>query len=128
MNSIKFFLIFCSALVLFASCKKDEPGGASINGTWVGKWGSGNQEPLYFLKFKFDGNGTLQRLDEQGAVIANGTWMLDGIQFECTYTSTENGQVHKIAGLYTDFDNTILGTWGYSPSKANGGQIELVKQ
>ncbi len=125
MKTIKIFLILCIAATLFTACSKDKEN-ESIAGIWQGKWGSGSQEPQYFLKFNIESNGTLQRLDEQGQVIANGTWTLDGIEFECTYTHTD-GQVHKIAGLYTDFDGTIIGTWGYHPSKANGGEIELKK-
>lgn len=129
MKTMRIFLTICIAAVLFTACKKDNDGdGASMQGIWQGKWGSGSQDPLYFLKFKMESNGQLQRLNEQGEVIANGTWTLNGIEFECTYTHTGDGQVHKIGGLYTDFDGTIVGTWGYHPSKANGGNIELKKQ
>ncbi|MBX2892582.1 MAG: hypothetical protein KF734_16765 [Saprospiraceae bacterium] len=128
MKTIQFFLTLCLATALFSACKKDnDSGNATMQGTWQGKWGSGNQAPSYFLKFKMEGNGNLQRLDEQNKVIATGIWALNGIEFECTYTHSD-GQVHRIGGLYTDFDNTIIGRWGYSPSKANGGEIELVKQ
>ncbi|MCW5921209.1 MAG: hypothetical protein KIS77_02620 [Saprospiraceae bacterium] len=129
MKTLQFFLLICLAAALFSACKKDnDSGNAAMQGTWQGKWGSGNQAPSYFLKFKMESNGNMQRLDEQNKVIANGTWTLNGIEFECIYTHVSDGQVHRIGGLYTDFDNTIIGRWGYSPSKANGGEIELVKQ
>lgn len=130
MQTIKFFLLLCLAATLFTTaCKKDDdPGAKSLPGIWEGKWGSGAQDPLYFLKFKLESNGQLQRLDEEGQVIASGNWVLEGIEIEFTYTHTADGQAHKIRGLYTDFDGTITGTWGYSPSKANGGNIELKKQ
>ena len=128
MKTIQIFLTLCLAATLFSACKKDNAsGGQSMQGIWQGKWGSGDEEPRYFFKFKMESNGQLQRLDEQGQVIANGTWELNGIEFECTYTHTD-GQVHKIGGLYTDFDETIVGTWGYHTSKADGGNIELKKQ
>lgn len=128
MKTIQIFLTICLAATLFSACKKDNtPGGHSMQGVWEGKWGSGDEAPQYFFKFKMESNGQLQRLDEQDQVIANGTWDLNGIEFECSYTHS-NGQVHKIGGLYTDFDETIAGTWGYHPSKANGGNIELKKQ
>lgn len=129
MQTIKFLLILCLSATLFSACKKDNnPGSQSLPGIWEGKWGSGSQAPLYFLQFKLESNGQLQRLDEEGQVIATGAWELDGVQIEFTYTHTADGQVHKIGGLYTDFDGTIIGTWGYSPSKANGGNIKLKKQ
>jgi hypothetical protein len=119
--------VLFTALV-FAACKKDKVTNNSIAGVWEGQWGSGSQAPQYFLKFEIKSNGELTRLNEQGQVIANGTWTLNGVQFDCTYTHTSDGQVHKIGGLYTDFDGFITGTWGYSPSKTNGGNIELTKQ
>ncbi len=129
MKTIQFFLIIFLSATLFSACKKDNgQDGQSMQGIWLGKWGSGNQQPAYFIKFKLDDNGQLQRLNEQDQVIANGAWTLNGIEFECTYTHTDDGQTHKIGGLYTDFDGTIIGTWGYSPGKANGGEIELKKQ
>lgn len=113
------------AAALFSACSKDAADGMA--GTWEGKWGGGSETPQYFLKFTLTDNGQLQRLDEENHVIATGTWTLDGIEFECSYTHSD-GQTHRIGGLYTDFDGTIIGTWGYHPSKANGGEIELKKQ
>ncbi len=116
----------------FVACKKDDstpnPSSSGLAGVWQGKWGDINQEPQNFIKFDIKANGTLTRLDEQNQVIATGTWVLNGVEFECTYTHSSDGQVHKIGGLYTDFNGEIIGTWGYSPSKADGGTIELKKQ
>ena len=117
--------------VVFFACKKDDinPVAApSLSGIWEGKWGDVGQPPTNFIKFEFKVNGTMARLNEQGQVIASGTWTVNGINFECTYTHTSDRQVHKISGLYTDFNGEITGTWGYSPSKANGGTVDLKKQ
>lgn len=114
----------------FTACKKekDQVNDHSITGVWQGKWGDVGQAPQNFIKFEFKSNGELVRFNDQGQVIANGTWSVNGVQFECTYTHTADGQVHKIGGLYTDFEGKIVGTWGYSPSKADGGTIEMQKQ
>jgi hypothetical protein len=112
----------------FASCKKDKQDNNSIVGIWEGEWGNGGNAPQYFIKFEIKSNGEITRIDEQGQVIANGTWTLNGVQFDCTYTHTSDGQTHKIGGLYTDFDGHITGTWGFSPSKTNGGNVEMEKQ
>jgi hypothetical protein len=112
----------------FASCKKDKQDNSSIVGIWEGEWANGNNAPQYFIKFEIKNNGEITRINEQGQVIANGTWTLNGVQFDCTYTHTSDGQVHKIGGLYTDFDGVITGTWGFSPSKTNGGNVEMEKQ
>lgn len=126
-----FLLLALAAFSFFGACKKEKQAGpASFPGIYEGKWGAGNDTPANFFKFEFKSDGSLIRLDEQGQTLASGNWMVDGVQFECTYTHTAaaGGQTHKIGGLYTDFDGLIIGTWGYSPSKVNGGNIELTKQ
>lgn len=128
---MKSTLLVALLVTAFLACKKDntEPkDSASLAGIWEGKWGDVGQTPGNFIKFEFKSNGTVNRLDEQGVIIATGTWTVSGVNFECTYTHNSNGQVHKIAGLYTDFDGAITGTWGYSPSKANGGTVDLQKK
>jgi hypothetical protein len=118
------------ATMTFLACKKDETTNtpkANLQGIYEGQWGSGSQAPSNFIKFEFKADGTMKRFDAQGTVIASGSWALNGINFECTYTHSD-GQVHKIAGLYTDFEGIIMGTWGWAPSKANGGTVELKKK
>lgn len=126
----KFLAVLLVSATFFA-CKKDEiPAAhkANLQGIYEGEWGSGSQDPSNFIKFEFKADGTMKRFDEQGQVIATGTWTLSGINFECTYTHLADGQVHKIGGLYTDFNGEIIGTWGWAPSKANGGTVELKKK
>ena len=124
-----FFKLATLLVLLFSACKKEKATSQydvqKLYGIWEGKWGNGGQPPQYFLKFEIKPNGSIKRLNEQGQVIADGFWALNGNQFECTYTHTSDQQVHKIAGLYTDFDGVITGTWGFAPSKANGGTIDL---
>ena len=129
LTHFKSFSVILSLVFALTACKKDSNviPAISIAGTWEGNWGNANQTPTNYMKVVLNNDGSMQRLNEQGEVIANGTWILNGVQFECTYTHTVSagGQTHKIGGLYTDFDSTIIGTWGYSPSKANGGTISL---
>lgn len=129
MKTKVFFVLLSLGLFLFSACEKEGSTlQRSIIGVWEGKWGGNRETPQYFLKFKLEKNGQLQRLDEQNKVIATGTWSLDGIHLEGSYAHTADGEKHAFAGLYTDFDGTIIGTWGYFPSKANGGEIELKQQ
>lgn len=129
MKIIKSLLVFFLLTGMLAACKKDKAQtNNSLAGTWEGKWGDVNEDPSEFIKFEIKSNGTMQRLNQQGQVIAEGNWNLNGFEFTCSYTHTSNGQVHKIKGIYTDFDGAIMGTWGYSPSDANGGTIEMSKQ
>lgn len=127
MRVLKTIVAVMMAAAVFTSCKKEKVKAPEFAGVWQGKWGNGPQDPASFIKFEFKSNGELTRLDEQGQVFATGNWTLNGVQFDCTYTHND-GQVHKITGLYTDFDGFINGTWGFSPSKTNGGKVELTKQ
>lgn len=129
MKTKVFFVLLSLCVFLFSACDKEGSTlQRSITGVWEGKWGGKRETPKYFLKFKLEKNGDLQRLDEQNKVIATGTWSLEGIHFECSYVHTVDGQKHAIGGLYTDFDGAIIGTWGYFPNKADGGEIELKQQ
>ncbi len=129
MKILKSIMMAIVVAATFVACKKDKAETHNqLPGVWQGMWGDVNQAPANFIKFDIKNDGTLTRLNEQGQIIANGTWSLNGVQFSCTYTHTSNGQIHKIAGLYTDFDGAITGTWGYSPSNANGGTIDLQQQ
>lgn len=128
MKIVKQILLATLLAVSLVACKKDKVSANGIAGTWEGKWGDVGQTPANFIKFSINSNGTLTRLDQQGQTIATGTWSLNGIEFTGTYTHTSDGQTHKMAGLYTDFNGEITGTWGYSPSQADGGTLDLKKQ
>ncbi|MCB0609656.1 MAG: hypothetical protein H6562_09945 [Lewinellaceae bacterium] len=112
----------------FAACKKDDgPGVKSIEGVWVGKWGDGSDEPSYYYKLQVKKGGELVRWDEDGDVIATGTWSLDGINFEGSYTMN-NGYSFSVKALFSDIAGELTGTWGEGDSYANGGTFDLKKQ
>ena len=125
-------LSIAMALVIAAStfvyCKKDPvTTTAGIEGMYVGKWGDVTGDPHTFYKIELKKGGSLKRFDETGAVTANGTWKLTGIEMEASYTHS-NGEMHSIGGLYTGFNGEINGTWGYGNSKAGGGTFLLKKK
>ena len=128
MKIVKQLLLATLLVVSLLACKKDKVSANGISGTWEGKWGDVGQTPTNFIKFSINSNGTLTRLNQQGQTIATGTWSLNGVEFTGTYTHTSDGQTHKMAGFYTDFNGEITGTWGYNPSQADGGTLDLKKQ
>jgi hypothetical protein len=129
---MKTIRVMLAALLLTGSmiaCKKDNVAiDKSIAGTYQGKWGDVGGPVHTYFKLQLKSDGKLVRLNESGAVTANGTYTISGIKFEGSYTHTSNGETHSVAGLYTDFDGVITGTWGYGGSKANGGVFEIKKQ
>jgi hypothetical protein len=129
---MKTIRVVLTALLLTSgmmACKKESTGiSKNIEGAYLGKWGDVGGPVHSFFKLQLKSNGKLVRLNEAGEVTANGFYTLSGINFEGSYTHTSNGEKHSVAGLYTDFDGVIVGTWGYGSSKANGGIFELKKQ
>lgn len=129
MKIVKGLLAVLIAAIVSTSCSKDKQGNnKGIEGIWEGKWGGIGEEPSNFIRFEVKKNGGLTRLSEQNQVIANGNWSLNGIEFEASYTHTANGEKHRMVGLYTDFNGMIIGNWGFYPSKANGGTLDLLKK
>ena len=112
------------------SCKKDNvsKGNKAAEGMWVGKWGDGSEDPSYYYRLELKPGGTLNRYDDENNVIATGTWTVNGIEFIGQYTMTHNGFKASVKGLYHDIVGEITGTWGETPSYANGGTFDLKKQ
>jgi hypothetical protein len=129
---MKTIRVFMAAMVLttgMIACKKENAViSKNIEGTYQGKWGDVGGPVHSFFKLQLKPDGKIERLDEGGNITAHGVFTLNGINFEGSYTHISNGEKHSVAGLYTDFDGVIMGTWGYGNSKANGGVFELKKQ
>lgn len=118
-------LMFTAATLVSCKKEKSEP---SIVGTWVGKFAEANDPPQYHYAFNMLSNGTLQRIDQNGNITGTGTWELNGIDFKATYVYENGNYLFSLAGLYTDFNGEIIGTWGFGDSVANGGTYFLQKQ
>lgn len=129
MKTIRGFLVALLLTSAMIGCKKDKAAiEQTIAGIYLGKWGDVGGQPHSYFRLQLKSDGKLVRLNESGAVTANGSYTLNGINFEGSYTHTNNGEKHSVAGLYTDFDGVITGTWGYGSSKANGGVFEIKKK
>lgn len=113
----------------FVACKKDDAKPAvSIEGKWVGKYGTGENPPSSFYSFNFKADGTIQELDQSGAVTGEGEWELDNNILYATYsTLPPNVKVYTIIGAFNAGQGKILGNWGYDDSATNGGLWEMNK-
>lgn len=126
MKFSKGILILSVALLAFGACKKDDAN-KEIAGTWEGSWGFDLENPTYYERWEIKKNGDLVAYDEDGDVYANGSWNVDGLNFEAEYTSEVSGNEYRFEGLYHDALKEIVGTWGNSPSTADGGTFEMYK-
>ena len=127
------FTIFSLALVLtFVSCSKKDsddstPASNSLDGVWTGKSVTESNNSTSFYSFEIKANGTLNRLDEAGAVAGTGTWSVSNNIFEGTYKNTNNAKF-SVIGSYNKGLAKILGNWGYGNSVTNGGTWEMTRK
>ena len=128
MKISKGILILSVAFLALASCKKDDVASKNgLEGTWEGAWGFDSDDPVYYEKWEIKKNGDLTAYDEDGDLYANGSWSVEGLNFEMEYTSVISGNEYRFSGLYHDVLKEIVGTWGNSPSVADGGTFEMYK-
>jgi hypothetical protein len=128
MKIFKGILLIAFAALSTVSCKKDDMASKSITGIWEGKWGFDSDEPTYFEKWDIRKGGEIIAYDEDGTKIATGTWSANGINFSMVYTPTGRSYTYSFSGLYHDVVNEIIGTWGETPSIADGGTFEMYKK
>ena len=127
------FTIFSLALVLtFVSCSKKDsddstPASNSLDGIWTGKSVTESNNSTSFYSFQIKPDGTLNRLDEAGAVAGTGTWSVSNNIFEGTYKNTNNAKF-SVIGSYNKGLAKILGNWGYGNSVTNGGTWEMTRK
>ena len=121
------FIFLLGILVIgFASCKKDEA--KSMTGTWEGTWGYGYEFPSFFEKWDLEKNGDLLSFFPDGSLYANGTWELDGEEFEALYTTLEDNYTYRFTGEYDEDKEEIKGTWVEVQFPTNGGTFEMEKE
>ncbi len=119
------------------SCKKENPVVPeqpapvvkTIEGSWTGKYGGGNNTPDSYFAFNIKPEGLLEVKNEQGAITGTGSWELtDEETFEATYSYTNNLIVtYSLTAKYNKEAGTINGSW--SPNIGlGGGDFYLNKQ
>jgi hypothetical protein len=97
----------------FIACKKDHDDvkpSFSIEGSWVGKIGSGANAPSGQYALNIKAGGVIQRIGNNGSVSASGTWQLAGNNFTATYNYS-NGTVVNITGTVDKTINKLTATW-----------------
>ena len=129
MNAVKCLFFLAIIAIGFSSCKKDDVTiDKGLVGTWVGQWGFDQDTPTYYERWVIKKNGDLTAYDGYGNVYAEGSCSVNGLNFTAEYTPVGKDYSYKIAGLYHDQLEEILGTWGKAPSATNRGTIEMYRQ
>jgi hypothetical protein len=94
-------------------------GNTTLSGQWVGTWGNGSSDGPNYFSFRFNGDNTLQMLNNTGGIIANGTYSFNNNQLHGTYTYTSGGTYSIAANR--DAAGVLRGTWGSGTNVSGGG-------
>lgn len=132
MKKIKIAIIAFVLALASVSCSKssDSPAAApaTIEGVWVGKFGTDNNKPSSYFSLNFKAGGVLEEITQSGEVKGKGTWKLDNniLYGSYNYVAPPNNK-YSIIGAFDSKKGQILGNWGYGNSSTNGGLWEMIK-
>jgi hypothetical protein len=132
MKLFRFTILSLALAMTFMSCSKKDsddstPVSSSLNGVWTGKSVTESNNSTSFYSFEIKPDGTLNRLDEAGAIAGTGTWSVSNNIFEGTYKNANNAKF-SVIGSYNKGLAKILGNWGYGNSVTNGGTWEMARK
>ena len=132
MKLFKFTILSLALVLTFVSCSKKSsddstPASNSLDDVWAGKSVTEANNTTSFYSFEIKPNGTLNRLDETGAVAGTGIWSISNNIFEGTYKNANNTKF-SVIGSYNKGLAKILGNWGYGNSVTNGGTWEMTRK
>lgn len=130
MKFLKTACVALGVLLLFACSKStDKPASATIEGVWVGKYGTGDNKPSAFYSFNIKANGVIEELDVNGTVKGQGTWELENNILMATYQYLPPANnKFSVLGAFNAAQGKILGNWGYGESVTDGGTWEMTKK
>jgi len=122
------------AAFTFAACSKSNNTppvtNNSVQGAWVGKFGTDNNAPSVFFSYNFKAGGVLEELTDNGQIKGTGTWKLDN-NILSGYTINvlaPVGNKYSMIGAFNAAQGKILGNWGYGSSATNGGLWEMSRK
>lgn len=135
--NIKTLIAVClMATTTLISCKKDKeiipekpaPVVKTIEGSWIGKYGSGNNEPTTYYAFNIKANGLLEVKDANNEITGTGTWKLEENVFTGVYSYTATPIFkYSLAAKYDGEAGTVKGSWGIGLDTGSG-EFYLNKQ
>ncbi|HNU15609.1 MAG TPA: hypothetical protein PKI55_14230 [Chitinophagaceae bacterium] len=100
------------------------PAATGITGIWKGTYGNGQNNSPSFYSFRLNADGTMQLLDANNGVIANGTYTFNNNQLTGTYKYNNGGQFSVAANLNA---GSLNGTWGSGSNASGGGRWVVSK-
>lgn len=131
----KIISILMLASFTFVSCKKEKdddllPSTIPIEGLYSGKYGFGNDVPDAPEKYSIKAGSVFHQISiNNGSIVGEGTWGLNGNMLTATFTSKiAPYNKESISATFNSATGKLTGTWGWNNNYTNGGKIELQKQ
>ena len=101
------------------------PINVNIIGKWAGTYGNEKNNNTSFYSFQLQANGSMQLLNENGGIIANGTYSFTNNVISGNYKYA-SGLEFSITG--TMQNNILSGTWGSNKNVSSGGKWVVNKK
>jgi hypothetical protein len=92
----------------------------TVNGTWSGTSGTGQNAAPKFYSFKLNTDGTMQLVDAGGNIIAKGNYTFSNGQLSGTYAYNSNNSPFSFAATLSG--TQLNGTWGSGNNTSGGGK------
>jgi hypothetical protein len=134
-KNLFFALVALTSVLLFSSCKKDNPAPVPSDpayvGLWKGKYGTGTAYPSYGYAFLFRKDGTVRVFNDNDTTTASkaeGTYSISGSTVNTTYKYISGGYQYSTAAIMDLNASFIEGTWGSGTNTTNGGKFFIAKQ
>ena len=125
MNFKTMLIALFSAIVLFSSCKKDNPViPEPIPLSAIGEW-----EGTYYFNYVVNKDGTFYtKTVEDGAYSGSGTWTMSGDAFKATYTYKNVEYKNFISAKVNDKGDSMTGTYSGETEGNVLGSITMKKK
>ncbi|MET0464328.1 MAG: hypothetical protein ABW007_14280 [Chitinophagaceae bacterium] len=98
---------------------------AGVTGTWAGNFGAGTNYNGAFCCFRLNGDGTMQVLNSDKNIAANGTYKFENNNLTGTYIRP-SGEIVSFSGRLDN--NAITGTYGTGTNSSNQGTWRITRQ
>ena len=138
MKNFKFILTFTYLVlglaILIFSCKKKNDTPITYVGTSVGTYDFTSDAIPFYLSFNLKVDNTVDVIAFNSAsqqnVTGSGIYTLSANKaFDASITTTGNIiSAQSFTGTFDPASGKLSGTWGFTPSKTNGGTWTMTKQ
>ena len=134
MNFKTMLIALLAAVVLFSSCKKDnpvlpEPIPVSLTGEWEGSFTNGDKPETSYFNYKVNKDGTFNtKTVKNGAYTGNGTWTQTGDVFKATYSYSEAGIKYFISAKINAVGDNMKGTYSSALEDNIKGNVVMIKK